>query len=312
MSSKNISKSAIEGGRYVGNKQDRNASHREERSRSKTWMNKVAADIDFADGSVARPRNYVEKGFTDKLSPCYRWLASKKGKSWNKVFAELTSKFDTRKLASYHVVIQHMLVSIRGIGGKADSLNAYYRFFVDKMGRLQDHGKFGTWDAKKRKLPTEAQALEFSAGRKVMMGETYRDYWWVVPVVNGIPCVVQDKLGKTFVPAAKIDQSWQPCKGKCDVKKHLHRNVETTPAELIAKYSSAGYLNTGKGDWWRTYAAEHLTDTWAIHRKLSTEEVKWFNSLAYSTQPLVRIEQHSAGIVNRAKGISQYDNPRKS
>lgn len=72
MSTKDISRSALEGGRANYNKYERNESHRHERSRTKVWLDSVRVDDDAAEGSAPQPRNPVSKGFTDKLNPCYR------------------------------------------------------------------------------------------------------------------------------------------------------------------------------------------------------------------------------------------------
>ena len=77
MSTKDISRSAVEGGRYSYNKYERNESHRHERARAKVWLDKVRVDDEAAEGSDPVPRNKVHKGFTDNLGPCYGWLASR-------------------------------------------------------------------------------------------------------------------------------------------------------------------------------------------------------------------------------------------
>lgn len=265
MSTKDISRSALEGGRY--NSWERNESHRQERTRAKVWLDSVRFNDEAAEDSNPEPRNHVNKGFTDKLNPCYRWLASKAGKPWAEVYGELSRKFDTRNLASWHIVNQHMLGDVFGAGRPNDSAVGLYRshrFFIDDDGIFRDSGKYNRTIVHQPvyKGPSEASALAYARNRKVLDGRFDPNLkHWAMPNNAG---------------------EWRGCSrpSRCDIAKHLHRCVETTSNALIEKYSMAGWRSLGEGDWWRTYSTSHfVAKTWSRHKKFTKAEMAWWESL---------------------------------
>lgn len=276
MSTKDISRSALEGGRANYNKYERNESHRHERSRTKVWLDEVRFDEEVAEDSAPQPRNPVSKGFTDKLNPCYRWLASKAGKPWASVYSELAAKFDTRNLASWHIVNQHMLSDVEGAGTARDGAIGIWsgkRFWIDDSGILRDRGQ-RAWRNKKveHKGPSKESVLAYAKGRRVI--ENYHQsekQWWALPGPG----------------------EWQGCKavaGRCAISKHLHRVVETTATALIEKYSTPGLRSLGDGDWWRTYSSQHwVTETWRTHKKFTKVEIKWWETISYEIRGLLTI-----------------------
>jgi hypothetical protein len=273
VSTKDISRSAVEGGRYNHNKYERNESHRHERSRLKVWLDRVRFDDEVAEASNPEPRNKVHKGFTDNLGPCYGWLASHCGERWDDVRSLLAGTFDTRKLSAWHIVNQHMLTEVEdsGIAQPFFSFRSC-RFYVDDDGLLRDRGKryYRSRNANDYKGPSLAQALAWARGRKVNDGP-YKPHAWYLP--------------------EKVDR-WDACKafrGRCHISADLHRKVETTPATLIEKYSSPGFRSLGNNGWWRTYSVQHLvTDTWRYYRKMTKAEVAWWNALSYDIRSELR------------------------
>jgi hypothetical protein len=267
MSTKDISRSAVEGGRYSYNKYERNESHRHERSRSKVWIDKVRVDDEAADSSDPVPRNKVHKGFTDNLGPCYGWLASRCGERWDDVRSKLARTFDTRKLSAWHIVNQHMLTEVEGAGTPSDALSRYrsQRFWIDDDGLLQDRGKRYYRQSAKAAYtgPSEAVVRAYADGRKVISGLYSDTLWWALP-----------GPGK-----------WEACKafrGRCAIHKDSHRYIETTSAALLDKYTSPGFRGIGKGEWWRTYVPEHFIETtWRAHKKLTTSEIAWWGTISY-------------------------------
>lgn len=276
MSTKDISRSALEGGRANYNKYERNESHRHERSRAKVWLDQVRFDDEFAEDSDPAPRNPVSKGFTDKLNPCYRWLASRCGKPWASVYSELTDKFDTRNLASWHIVNQHMLSDVHGAGTARDGsigLYAYHRFFIDDEGILRDRGK-RAWRNQKpeHKGPSKESVLAHAKGRKVLDNlYSGTGKWWALPDAP----------------------RWDNCNRRtCKVPKHLHRVVETTSATLIERYSQPGLRSLGDGDWWRTYATQHIvSETWRPHIKFTKVELKWWETISWEIRHLLLVNR---------------------
>lgn len=265
MATKDISRSAVEGGRANYNKFERNESHVHERSRAKAWLDQVRFDVEVAEDSDPVPRNWVGKGFTDKLGPCWGWLRSRCGQPWADVFSELANTFDTRKLSAHHIVNQHMLTDVEGSGRSQSFFFHSCRFYVDDDGLLQDRGKrhYRSSYQSNYKGPSEAAALAFARGRKVI-DNLYKPKAWALP--------------------DKVDR-WDSCKairGRCHISADLHRRVETTPAALVEKYSAPGFRSLGNNGWWRTYSVQHrVFDTWRYYRKLTKAELAWWDSLSY-------------------------------
>jgi hypothetical protein len=275
VSTKDISRSALEGGRNNGNKWERNESHRHERSRTKVWLDSVRFDDEAAEDSAPIPRNPVSKGFTDKLNPCYRWLASHCGQPWDDVFSKLASTFDTRKLSAWHIVNQHMLTDVQGAGtardGFAGIFGGYHRFYIDDEGLLRDNGK-RAWRNRKveHKGPSKESVFAYAKGRKVF------DY--------------HSGFRQWALPGPGEWQSCKAIKGRCSISGHLHRKVETTPAALVEKYKLSGFRTLGEGDWWRTFAAEHfVSQSWRAHKKFTKAELKWWESISYDIRGLLYV-----------------------
>jgi hypothetical protein len=276
MSTKDISRSAVEGGRYNYNKHERNESHRHERARTKVWLDQIRFDDEAAEGSDPVPRNKVAKGFTDNLGPCYGWLASHCGERWDDVRSKLAGTFDTRKLSAWHIVNQHMLTEVEGAGTTSDAFTRYrsQRFWIDDDGLLQDRGKRYYRRSTKPDYtgPSEAAVLAYADGRKVTSSfHAGAAIWWALPG----------------------EGKWEACKafrGRCSIHKDQHRRTETTSKTLIDIYEAPGMRNLGANGWWRTYAVEHFVETtWRTHKKLTKSEVKWWETISYEIRRLVTI-----------------------
>ena len=194
MSTKNISRSALEGGRVTGNKQDRNASHRHERSRFREWIGRVMIDHDEFDHSFAEPREKVVKEFTDKLNPCWRWLESKVGERWDDVYSELTKKFDTRNLSSWHIVNQHMIAEVRGAGTPSDGIESWrrQRFIIDKDGFLRKSGNEYHKHRFHPEGPTRAEVFAKVAGRAIVDHGAVQ-FWGDPSPGKWLPCHLDSK-----------------------------------------------------------------------------------------------------------------------
>ena len=112
MSTKNLARTVIEGGRYYGNAFDRRASHGAERTHVRQALRGVRDDDD-AERVLLAPRRKVPRWFHDKLAAAERWLRAQVGRPWDKVRGELFAQFDTRTTAGRHIVFDHMLRSVR-------------------------------------------------------------------------------------------------------------------------------------------------------------------------------------------------------
>jgi len=147
MSTKNLARTVIEGGRHKGNKWDRRNSHAEERAHVRNYMQEVRLDPENYEEYDVEPIDHVYKGFDDKLGPIYRWLNRQVGRRWDEVRADVTSTFDTRTTAGRHIVYDHMLQSVQ-VGPEypryyssppEDPTTSYSKndFYVDDDGILQ-------------------------------------------------------------------------------------------------------------------------------------------------------------------------------
>jgi len=138
MATKNLARTAIEGGRVGSNKYDRRASHGEERARQREALSLVKSRDDWDDLSPVIQRKKVYKEFNDKLSPVYAFLDARVGKSWKKVYAEIRTKFDARTTPGRHILFDHMLREVTG-SGQQEALYRYFSvgYYIDKQGILR-------------------------------------------------------------------------------------------------------------------------------------------------------------------------------
>jgi hypothetical protein len=173
VSRKDLSRTVIEGGRGYYNHFERDHSHRIERVTTRAWLDSVANDIDEADATLPPRRPPVHKQFHDKLGPATRWLASRVGRPWDKVYSELCSTFDRRSLAGMHVVDAHMVGEVRR--HPMTELDAHYRwfdFYVDGGGILRRSPVTRhQWRRRMRTLGA------WTRGCRAAL--TYRGWWWL-------------------------------------------------------------------------------------------------------------------------------------
>lgn len=135
MSTKNLARSVIEGGRSQFNKFERRSSNRVARVKTRQECHRLALEADADDEydiDFQVERDRVWKSFDDKLAPLYRYLDSSVGRNYSKVVSEIVSRVDTRTTAGRHIVYCHALPSIAL--NENSSPNA--RFAIDRQGRL--------------------------------------------------------------------------------------------------------------------------------------------------------------------------------
>lgn len=134
MSTKNLARTVIEGGRTRGNRADRRQSNASVRAAVHMYREKLR------DGeawwSLSPPvRRQVYRWFDDRLGPVSRWMDRHCGRPWSEVRDEILRLFDTRTLAGRHIVYDHML---REVWEHAEPIpSGSYRYRVDERGILR-------------------------------------------------------------------------------------------------------------------------------------------------------------------------------
>lgn len=190
MGTKDLSRSAIEGGRYRFNQWRRRHSNRVVRAREKIAERAFQRDPGSADDGRWPERERVCRAFFDRLSAPERWLESQVGRGWNRVRSEMFARFDTRTLAGRHIVFDHLLPVQRFYEEPGVWRVARVRFRVDDRGILrrlppEDAPVAGVWPRAPREPDSRVlDALcELVAGRKLIARGAH--VFWLVPVAVG-------------------------------------------------------------------------------------------------------------------------------
>lgn len=131
MSTKNLSRTVIEGGRAHGNRWERRDSNAQARTHTRQLSRELCRAREL-DDVVYAPRRAVPRQFHDKLAPAERWLHSQVGRPWNKVRGELVARFDARTTAGRHVLFDHLLPDV-----EESSPWRRPKFRVDRRGILK-------------------------------------------------------------------------------------------------------------------------------------------------------------------------------
>lgn len=190
MSTKNLARTIIEGGRHKGNKWERRNSHAIERAHLRNYLREVEQDPENYEEYDPEPRESVMKGFDDKLGPIYRWLNRQVGRAWDEVRADIAQAFDIRTTAGRHIVFDHMLQSVQtgpeagykyySVPGDSTASYSDHDYYVDDNGILQKkrylgrrryHDKVPAWDTK--------QLANWLNGR--IVGKVGNKLFWFVP-----------------------------------------------------------------------------------------------------------------------------------
>jgi hypothetical protein len=179
MSTKNLARTVIEGGRAWHNCWERRHSNGLERSREAQTSARLRTAIELEE-LVYRPRPKVYACFRDKLGPAERWLAAQAGRPWSKVRSELVQRFDARTTAGRHILYDHLLPSVEVY--RRPFVSA--KFTVDRAGILKKNSP-----AKRRRLQVERpyelseQVRAWLAGRRV--GQRGQAFFWFVQTDSG-------------------------------------------------------------------------------------------------------------------------------
>lgn len=169
MSTKRLSKTAIEGGRTRYNKWDRGQSSAEQRAAQREYLGRARLDDEHSDSRLIEKRRKVGKQFDDKLGPMYRWLRAHVGQRWDAVRAKAVASYDSRTTAGRHILYDHLFSSVQETP-EPDVRWRFYDFYVDDDGVLR-LGEKNRWNRKTwRRSPEDANYV------RVGHNELYR---WV-------------------------------------------------------------------------------------------------------------------------------------
>jgi len=264
VSTKNLARTVIEGGRTGGYKSEVREAQHSERASSRTFLRAVQKDVDAADALPTPKRVHVGKEFADKLNPVYQFLDSRIGKNWSKVRAEMFERFDSRTTPGRHILFDHALSTVDE-SGNTDRFR-YIRYVVDKQGRLQKN-KERTRYAKWRPLePVDWDAIiAWLGNRKVIScGERFA---WMIPTrdtnvrasfgkLNSWPYntgrlqyVFVDRKGQLVVEEVPCPYPPQDIRAKLWTRRTVEKVSTTTrwrQAQLLDKADEAFFLGLPK------------------------------------------------------------------
>lgn len=186
MATKDISRSATEGGRHNHNKYRRRQSSRDERTDVRAFVSKTLRAIDPDEVSSPAPkRQPVMKEFDDKLNAMKRFLETCVGRPWRLVYSEIREKYDSRTTAGRHILFDHLLSDISGAGQQEmmHKGKTYSNYYIDRNGILRESP-----DRSKRKhchhISVDwAKVCVWLKGRKLGLVGDNRLFWFVP--VNG-------------------------------------------------------------------------------------------------------------------------------
>jgi len=176
MATKYLARTIIEGGRAHFNQWERNYSHRRERAATREFLAKASAAHDGFDRVSAPTRDKVRKEFSDKLGAPRRWLEAQVGRPWDKVHAEIFSRFDPRTLAGRHIIFDHLLQEVTIHAEHSRWFCTRYGLYVDRHGILRNRSyKHERSSPRHWRLPDAVR--EWAGGRRV--ADAGRALFWL-------------------------------------------------------------------------------------------------------------------------------------
>lgn len=214
MSKKNISRTAIEGGRSGYNKYERRESSQHERANVRTMIAGAHGDPEAFDDVVIPKRKKVYKDFADKLSPVQRWMDDRVGKSWNETYSLMKQKFDSRTTAGRHIVYDHMLRDVWMSPSYADRYARYRRYYVDDQGILR---KMPSWRKDNEKIAEKLRAEKVQVEQwldKRLIGKIGNVLYWYNPTVRNYDIKFDWYGGKYNYPGYGIFSSTYPVENR--------------------------------------------------------------------------------------------------
>jgi hypothetical protein len=183
MSTKNLSRTVIEGGRDGYSRFTRRHSHVVERRAVHMVEQRLCHSLEPETAEFpALERAW--KSFADKLNPARRWLRSQVGRPWDKVRSELFTRFDTRTTAGRHIVFDHLL---REVDTYPPDRYRVRDFWISPHGilRYQQFDRKRQAAARRKPQLPEADSVlrHWLGGRRVI--EHGARLYWLLPTPHG-------------------------------------------------------------------------------------------------------------------------------
>jgi hypothetical protein len=183
MSTKNLARTVIEGGRTDYSRLRRRHTNAADRRRAHQIEHQLCTSLDPAHAYFP-PREEAYRSFDDKLGPAHRWLRSQSGRPWDKVRSELFARFDVRTTAGRHVVFDHLLRQVRDLPGDR---HRFREFWISPQGLLCHR----QWPRKAYRaarrppaLPEPEELLRRWLGDRRVIEHGSR-FYWLVPTTRG-------------------------------------------------------------------------------------------------------------------------------
>lgn len=237
MSTKNLARTIIEGGRCGYYKREVQEHASSERASGRDYLRLVARDPEAADAMLEPIRKPAMVCFSDKISPVYAYLDSRVGKNWNKTFAEVRAKFDLRTTPGRHVTNDHMLAVIAmNDEHKFVDIGRYYRYFVDRQGILRKNVRPSFRGGSPLK-PFDSKRLVSWLGNRKVGQQGARFVWWVPVAKSDRIQAAWEMSGLKYV---EVDEH-----GEIVMTEHVPRSGFRWEPRFVPKVPSNHYRPAG-------------------------------------------------------------------
>jgi hypothetical protein len=244
MSTKNLSRTVMEEGRFGYDREQRDYSSHEDRAQNRHFLNQITSLVDPDDAGPEPKRRKVRKYYHgSRVGAINRWIESQVGRKWDDAFSELTRKFDIRSFRGHRTIIEYVTrrITLKPTDAIHESQlsRSMWRtvfYYVDEKGLLRcdktpSHGPQRAYDGKH----LEAKIQKWANERMVMDYGT--SIFWMLPeFYEWTKCGYRDHYGS---------RHWYPIpSGRC-FREHEIRTEYTTDYRNI--WAMTDYEKTRRG-----------------------------------------------------------------
>lgn len=203
MSTKNLARTLVEGGRGKSMRDEERAFTRSERRLTNVWCRKLAVD-DGWEGEVDDRGQPFDLTFADKFGALRRWVRSYAGKRWDDLYRDTSRWFDARTTKGWHIR-EHVIGAVDFYESKSYSYR-YVHLDEDRVLRIGEHRRKNYRSYSNKQLDEVARWLG-----DWRLGYVGNRLFWFEPidpiyVPNGIRYGVS--RWRQGSPAAKKTEEW--------------------------------------------------------------------------------------------------------